>query len=113
MTIVVTRRAAKLTGVALDDTGQPTSSASVLLFSEDEAHWFPFSRRLRVVRPDADGQFSIANLPPGTYHLVALDYVEPGQHEDREFLAATRDEGTRVVLGAGATETTTVRIKKL
>ena len=91
--------------------GQPTTAASVIVFSENAQHWIPYSRLLRIVRPGADGQFSIASLPAGTYRAVALDYIEPGQHEDKAFLESIRDEGVRVALAEGASESVTLRVR--
>ena len=108
--IVVTQRQAKISGTVLDAKGQPSAAASVLIFSEDAQHWMPYSRFLRAVRPGADGQFTVAGLPAGTYRVVARDYIEPGQHEDRQFLEELRDEGTRVTLADGASETVTLRL---
>jgi protocatechuate 3,4-dioxygenase beta subunit len=109
--VVITRREGRVQGTVLDDTGQPTAEASVVLFSEDAQHWFPYSRLLHSVRPGADGRFSIRGLPAGTYRAVARDYIEPGQHEDAEFLESIRDEGVRIVLGEGASETVTLRVR--
>lgn len=109
--IVLTSRQATINGVVLDKKGQPTNAASVIVFSEDAQYWLPFSRLLHTVRPGADGRFSIAALPAATYRVVALDYVEPGQHEDKTFLESIRDEGVRIVLGDGASESVTLRVR--
>ena len=109
--IVVTPRQGTIAGVVLDAKGQPTTGASVIVFSENAQHWTPYSRLVRLVRPGAEGQFSIAALPAGTYRAVALDYIEPGQHEDKAFLESIRDEGVRIVLGEGASESVTLRVR--
>ena len=109
--IVVTPRQGTIAGAVRDAKGQPTTAASVIVFSENGQHWTPYSRFLRVVRPGADGQFSVGLLPAGTYRAVALDYVEPGQHEDKTFLESIRDEGARIVLGEGGSETVTLRVR--
>ena len=109
--IVVTPRQGTIAGLVRDAKGQPTTAASVIVFSENAQHWTPYSRFLRIVRPGADGQFSVGLLPPGTYRAVALDYVEPGQHEDKAFLESIRDEGARIVLGEGGSETVTLRLR--
>jgi hypothetical protein len=108
--IVVTHRQGTIAGVVLDVKGQPTTSASVIVFSENAQHWTPYSRLVRIVRPGAEGQFSITALPAGTYRAVALDYVEPGKHEDKAFLESIRDEGMRIVLAEGGSESVTLRM---
>jgi hypothetical protein len=109
--IVVTPRQGTIAGGVRDAKGQPTTAASVIVFSENSQHWTPYSRFLRIVRPGVDGQFSVGLLPPGTYRAVALDYVEPGQHEDKAFLESIRDEGARIVLAEGGSETVTLRVR--
>ena len=109
--VVVTPRQGTIAGVVRDAKGQPTAAASVIVFSENAQHWTPYSRFLRIVRPGADGQFSIGALPAGTYRAVALDNIEPGQHEDKTFLESIRDDGVRVALGEGGTESVTLRLR--
>ena len=109
--VTISNREGRVDGVVLNAKGQPTAEASVIVFSEDAQHWIPYSRRLQVVRPGAEGQFTIRGLPAGTYRAVARDYIEPGQHEDPAFLESIRDDGVRIVLGEGASESVTVRVK--
>jgi hypothetical protein len=109
--ITVTQRAGRVVGTVLDTKGRPTSSATVIVFSEDADTWIPYSRFIRVVRPAADGQFSVTGLPAGTYRAVARSYIESGQYEDRAFLESIRDEGVRIVLGDGASESVTLRVR--
>jgi len=55
-------------------------------------------------RPDQDGRFKVRNLPPGTYYAVALEYVEPGESSDPEFLEKIRDRASRFSLNDGETK---------
>ena len=111
LTIVVTPRQGTIAGLVRDAKAQPTSAASVIVFSENPQHWTRYSRFIQMVRPGGDGQFSVTGLPAGTYRAVALDYIEPGQHENKAFLESIRDEGARVVLGEGGSETVTLRVR--
>ena len=104
-TLVVTRKVTRVAGTVLDDRGNPTSSAAVLVFADDSTEWFPYSRAVRVTRPDTDGRFTITHLPPGTYRAVALEFIERGQEEDVAFLTELRDAATLFNLMDGGTQT--------
>ena len=40
-------------------------------------HWnLPLSRWVTGTRPDQDGRFRVRNMPPGSYNIIAVDYVE-------------------------------------
>jgi hypothetical protein len=62
---------------------------------------FP-SRYIRTTRADAQGNFRIADLPPGERYLAAaLDYLEEGEHEDAQFLERLRGRATSFSLSEG------------
>jgi hypothetical protein len=109
--LTVTQRVGRVAGTVLDDKGAPTPNATVVVFSEDSEHWIPYSRFIRSVRPGADGRFSVSGLPAGTYRAVARNYIEGGQQEDRAFLESIRDEGVRIVLADGGSESVTLRVR--
>lgn len=102
--IVVSRKIGRVSGTVMDSTGNPTSAAAVLIFADDSSLWIPYSRFVRTTRPRNDGQFSVSDLPPGTYRAVALDVIEAGQWEDRDFLGELRDAAATFTLGEGALE---------
>jgi hypothetical protein len=52
---------------------------------------------------------TVATLPAGEYLAVALEYVEPGQETDPEFLERIADSATRVTLAEGEKKTVTLR----
>jgi carboxypeptidase family protein len=108
--VVVTQKIGRVSGMVADSSGRPTSSATIVVFSEDVDHWTPGSRFTRTTRPGADGRFSIRDLPAGTYRAVARDYIEEGQWEDRKFLEELRDDGVRFTLAEGASDVVTLRL---
>ena len=110
--IVVTRKIGRVTGIVVDDKGQPTSAASVIIFSDDPTQWMPYSRFVRATRPGADGRFTVSQLPAGTYRAAALEFVEQGQEEDGAFLKELRDTAKTFVLQEGGTETLTLTIRQ-
>jgi hypothetical protein len=105
MQVVLTRKIGRVAGSVTDPAGKPAAGCTVVVFSEDPAHWVPYSRYIKAARPSPDGQFSISGLPPGTYRALALDLIERGEWEDREWLERMRDAGARVVLAEGGTQT--------
>ncbi len=70
--VVLTDRAAELSGKVVDERARPIGSAPVILFSTDRQQWFPESRYLRRSVTDAHGGYRVAGLPPGTYFVSAV-----------------------------------------
>ncbi len=81
--LTVTDRISELSGIVTDTAGKPSREGSVVVFAADKRYWFPGSRRIQVVRPNAEGRYTVRGLPAGTY-LVAL---EPGTVLQHELLA--------------------------
>ena len=62
-----------MSGSVRDDRGDVVVDAAVLVFPEDDARWTFASRFIRTTRPDTEGRFELAALPPsGAYRIVAL-----------------------------------------
>jgi hypothetical protein len=83
-----TNRPAELTGLLQSSSGIPAPDYFIVVYSTEQAFWFPNSRRSIAVRPDSTGGYRIRNLPPGDYFLSVLTDVEAGEWFDREFLQA-------------------------
>jgi hypothetical protein len=108
--IVVTQKIGRVSGAVSDSRGTPTSAATVVIFSDEPDLWIPGSRFIRTTRPGADGRFSVAGLPAGTYRAIAREFVEEGQWEDRKFLEEARADAVRLTLSEGGTETINLRL---
>lgn len=80
--VTFTDKATELTGTVQDAAGQPAPEYHIVVFSADKSHWVPTSRRIRYVRPGADGKFQVPNLPPGEYLVAAVNDIEPGEWFD-------------------------------
>jgi hypothetical protein len=100
-TITFTSRQAALSGTLTDRDGRPVVNQSVLLFPEDRDLWVPASRRIHVAQPAGDGQFTIRDLPAGTYRLAAETPPEAGEQFDPEFLRRAIGSSVPVTLAAG------------
>ena len=68
---------AVLSGAVVDPTGTPVSGANVLLVSGSLAN----AAVALTASTDANGDFTLANLAPGTYSLFVLTAGFPGQVE--------------------------------
>ena len=77
-----------LTGTLQLPSGLATSDYFIVVFATDRRYWFPNSRRIVSVRPNAAGEYRVWNLPPGEYFVSALTDVEDGDWFDAEFLQA-------------------------
>jgi hypothetical protein len=80
--VTFTDKATELSGTVQDAAGQPAPEYHIVVFSASKSHWLPTSRRIRYVRPGADGKFQVPNLPPGEYLVAAVNDIEPGEWFD-------------------------------
>lgn len=103
-------KSTELAGTLQDATGIATSDYSIIVFPSDKQYWQPQSRRIQSVRPGTDGKFTVRNLPPGSYMIVAVTDVEPGEWYDPEFLSQLAAAAMRVTLGEGEKKTQDIRI---
>jgi hypothetical protein len=101
---------AHISGVVSNPSG-PVADHSVVLFPADRELWVPQSRRIHVAQPDAQGRYTIRNLPPGEYRIAAVIPPEPGQQFDREFLGQAASVSISVTLAAGEQKTQDIRVR--
>ena len=110
--VVITNRVTEVSGAVSDAKGQPVREYAVVVFADEAARWKWPSRFLATARPDQQGRFKIANLPPGRYLAVALDYLEEGQSEDPDYLETLRASATRFALADGETKTLDLKVTR-
>ena len=82
----------------------------MIVFAQDRERWAPGSRYVRTGRPDQDGRFKITGLPAGQYYVIAVDYVEPGDATDPEFLERVRTKAMRFSLTDGEMKTMDLKL---
>jgi hypothetical protein len=102
--IVLTTRSQMVTGSVTNDKGEPVKEYTVVVFADDPQKWTGAGNRWRAsARPDQQGQFKIADLPPGRYLAIAVEYVAEGEWADPEWLAraANNDNVTKFTLDEG------------
>lgn len=103
--VVFTRRATMVSGGVSDGGGSPLKDYTVVIFADDPELWrLPMTRWVTGTRPDQEGRFKVQNLPPGSYHAVAVEYLPQGEWGDPDLLERLKDKGKRFSLGEGGNE---------
>jgi hypothetical protein len=98
--VVMTDRVTSLSGTVQSDRNR--RDHNVIAFADDPVKWTSPSRFVRTIRADTAGRFQIRGLPPGErYFVVALNYLEAGEEQDRQLLERLRSRATSVTLGDG------------
>jgi carboxypeptidase family protein len=109
--IELTTQISKLSGIVTDAHGEAVKDYVVVIFPQDREKWTAAaSRYMKSGHPDQDGRFKIQGLPPGDYDAVALDYVEPGESSDPEFLERIRSKATPFSVNEGETKTLDLKL---
>lgn len=108
--VVLTNRKTEISGTVQDTKGAAETDFVVLVFSSDPQHWGWQSRHVRLARPDQTGRFLIDGLPAGAYLAVALEYVEPGEETNPEFLERVKTLATPVQLTEGEKKPITLKL---
>src|SRR5687768_3979255 len=85
LVVTFTDRPTEIAGTLQDTSGRPAPEYFIIVFPTDRALWKPASRRVQMTRPGNDGQF-LATMPPGEYHLAALNDVAPNEWFESAFL---------------------------
>ena len=103
MNVVVSMsdRHTELSGTLRASTGQPEADVFVIAFSSDRTMWGQGARRVRAVRPGADGQFSMSDLPPGDYLLGVVTDVDPEDWQNPALLDQLVPTSVTVTIGEG------------
>jgi hypothetical protein len=108
--IELTSIASTLSGSVNDDRGEALKDYTLVVFPQDREKWESGSRYLRIGRPDQDGRFKVTALPPGEYEAVALEFVEPGEQSDPDFLDSVKSKATAFSIGEGETKTLNLKL---
>jgi hypothetical protein len=110
-TISVSNQRSEVAGTLSAASGIPASDYYVVVFAGDKALWHPTSPRIRMVRPAADGAFSIRDLPVGDYRIAALTDVEDDELKSTTFLASLVDASIPVTIASGQVTRQDIRIR--
>ena len=85
MRVELTDRITQVTGTVRAD--RAVNGATVVIFPDDPSKWTNTSRFIKTARLTDGAQFSVRGLPPHSRYLaVAVDFIEPGEAQNPEFL---------------------------
>jgi hypothetical protein len=103
--VVLTDRITEIAGTVADDRGRSAADARVVAFAADRDLWYDRSRFAKIAAPDANGAFSIRDLPPGVYFVAAVDRrrasEENGEWLDPDLLDSLTPGAARITLSEG------------
>ena len=108
--VLMTRETTELSGTVQGTKGTSVGDYVVIVFSGEPSQWGYQSRYVRVARPDQTNRFVISGLPSGSYLAVALDYAEPGQETDPEFLQGLKQQATSFRLADAEKKALTLKL---
>jgi hypothetical protein len=108
--IQLVKELATISGAVQGPKGENASDFSVVAFSPDTGKWGYLSRWVKPARPDQSGRFTINGLPEGDYLVAAVDYMEPGEEQDPEFLERLRAVATSISLKDGEKKSVTLKL---
>jgi protocatechuate 3,4-dioxygenase beta subunit len=103
--VVFTDRVTTIAGAVRDSRGTAAENVTVIVFADDERLWYPQSRHIQAARTDTNGAYRVTGLPPGRYHIIAVEDVEQGEWFDPAFLEQVRSGATRLALAEGEQKT--------
>ena len=106
--VVLSDRVGTVSGSAVDLQGMRVSDYFVLIFPEDASSPARLRRLANASRSNHKGEFTIENLPPGSYLAVAVDNVDDVVPPTTENLSRLRPSATRFTIEPGRTTTVTV-----
>lgn len=101
ITVTFTDAATELTGTISTAAGQPGTDYFVVVIPADQKYWLWNTRRIKSTRPDANGRYTFAGLPPGTYRVAATTELETGDLTSLTFLRELLGTSAEVVVGVG------------
>jgi hypothetical protein len=108
--VELTNRLTDLSGVVTNAKGEAIKDYSVIVFPQDRDKWTPNSRYMRTSRPDQDGRYKVSGVPAGQYLVIALDYLDQNEWNDKEFLEKIRSRATSFSLNDGEAKSVDLRI---
>ena len=109
--ITLSSQTTSITGSVVGADGTAMKDYTLVIFSDDPELWkMPMSRWVTGTRPDQDGRFKVQNMPPGSYHAVAVEYIPSGEWGDPELLERLKGKGRRFTLEEGSTETLELKL---
>ena len=109
--VVLTTKTQTVTGAVANARGEAAREYTVVVFPDDQQKWsIADSRWMSSARADQQGQFKIAELPPGSYLAIAVEYVPQGEWRDPAWLERAARSATKFTLDEGETKTLALKL---
>ena len=77
----------------------------MVVFPQDASLWLEEARRIRVERFDDVGRFQFRNVVPGSYFVVAVDYLAKDERADPRVLTKLAAKAARITVNQGSSPT--------
>jgi len=107
--VVLSPKAADVTGVVLNDKNEPVQGVPVTLWPKiaDRSN---STNGIKSANTDQNGSFKISGLAPGDYYVAAWDDIpEAGLAQNPDFLARFSSDDTAVKLAESAHQNASVK----
>jgi hypothetical protein len=108
--LTFTDRRATLSGRLTTAAGVGAAAYFVAVFPADRTLWRPGARRIRLVRADTDGTWTVPDLPGGDYLIAALSDVDAADLLEMPFLETLAASAVRITLAEGEEKRQDLRI---
>ena len=99
LSITLAPNAAQIDGVVLNERQQPAPGAMVVLVPEQKLR--EQTEAYKTASSDQNGRFTLKNIDPGDYTLLAWEDVEYRAYMDPNFLKPVEDRGQAISLQEG------------
>jgi hypothetical protein len=101
--IVLSAKPGSIAGTVRNSDGDPVPDATVNAWTKDDPD-------IHAARTDASGHFTLQNLAPGEYRVIAWESIERGVIENPAFRAAFETQAAAVTLQEGSSETADLKV---
>lgn len=110
--LIFTDRQTRIDGRLISSEGDDFESYRIVAFPANQLYWRPASRHIRLTRPDREGRYAFAGLPPSIYYLAAARDVDEGDLGDTRVLERLAAGATTVRLDEGERKTQDLRVRR-
>jgi hypothetical protein len=108
-TITLTDRQTVISGVVSSGDGGPGRANFIAIVPTDRSLWIRGSRMPMPVRPDSQGRYRVAGLPPGDYFAMAFTNLDESAWDDGDWPPLDTSSGVRITIGSGEQKTLNLR----
>jgi beta-lactamase regulating signal transducer with metallopeptidase domain/protocatechuate 3,4-dioxygenase beta subunit len=105
--VVISSRAATLSGTVQDNDGKPAPGATVTLVPDPPRP--AVARLYPTAKTDEQGQFNLSGITPGNYRVYAWEQIGASAHWNQDYVRPFGGSSERVELVEGATGTVTLK----